>query len=151
MIKKNITFTKKLSELTVQEYHALYYKNIQLAKNILNAIYQLAEVIKAMIHGLFYLILNLIKQSVNIHIVLVLLKCFLNLKNPMVSIYKKLELEIYMHLKIYTALFVLLGLGLVFLQLTILKIMLMLKNILILDMLKITKMVNLFAYYLYLI
>ncbi|PWL42274.1 MAG: hypothetical protein DBY43_03725 [Clostridiaceae bacterium] len=86
MIKKNITFTKKLSELTVQEYHALYYKNIQLAKNILNAIYQLAEVIKAMIHGLFYLILNLIKQSVNIHIVLVLLKCFLNLKNPMVSI-----------------------------------------------------------------
>ena len=64
---------------------------------------------------------------------------------------EKLELEIYMHLKIYTALFVLLGLGLVFLQLTILKIMLMLKNILILDMLKITKMVNLFAYYLYLI
>ena len=56
-----------------------------------------------------------------------------------------------MHLKIYTALFVLLGFGLVFLQLTILKIMHMLKNILILDMLKITKMVNLFAYYLYLI
>ena len=64
---------------------------------------------------------------------------------------KKLELEIYMHLKIYTALFVLLGFGLVFLQLTILKIMHMLKNILRLDMLKIAKMVNLFAYYLYLI
>lgn len=61
-------------------------KIFQLANTILNAIYQLAEVIKAMIHGLFYLILNLIKLSVNIHIVLVVLKCFLNLKNPMVSI-----------------------------------------------------------------
>ena len=49
-------------------------------------IYDKKEVIKAMIHGLFYLILNLIKQSVNIHIVSVVLKCFLNLKNPMVSI-----------------------------------------------------------------
>lgn len=126
-------------------------KIFQLANIILNAIYQLAEVIKVMNLGLFYLILNLIKQSVNIHIVLVVLKCFLNLKNPMVSIYKKLELEIYMHLKIYTALFVLLGFDLVFLQLTILKIMLMLKIILILDILKITKMVSLFAYYLYLI
>ena len=64
---------------------------------------------------------------------------------------KKLELETFILLKIYTALFVLLGFDLVFLQLTILKIMLMLKIILILDILKITKMVSLFAYYLYLI
>lgn len=126
-------------------------KIFQLANIILNAIYQLAEVIKSMIHGLFYLILNLIKQSVNIHIVLVVLKCFLNLKNPMVSIKKKLELETFILLKIYTALFVLLGFDLVFLQLTILKIMLLLKNILTLDTLKITKTVNPFIYYLYLI
>lgn len=52
---------------------------------------------------------------------------------------KKLELETFILLKIYTALFVLLGFDLVFLQLTILKIMLMLKIILILDILKITK------------
>lgn len=64
---------------------------------------------------------------------------------------KKLELETFILLKIYTALFVLLGFDLVFLQLTILKIMLMLKIILILDILKKTKMVSLFAYYLYLI
>lgn len=31
--KKNITFTKKLSELTVQKYHALYYKNISAGKH----------------------------------------------------------------------------------------------------------------------
>ncbi len=142
---------KKLSELTVQKYHALYYQDILVGKKHFKCNLSIGRGNQS--DDPWFILSNIDpNQAIReySHRFGGIEMFFKSQKSNGFNLEKTRTRNLHAFENLYSII-CFAGLWLSILAIDYTKIMHMLKNILILDMLKITKMVNLFAYYLYLI